>query len=249
MAKAEPEVVALNVAVRGVVTELRKRFVDSRTMLRKGELYDIVSAVGSGKYSAIVELLKHRGMIAVPDRDPMLVKFFREEWDITAAVLDVEPITGKTPHEQVKLPPEQPRAKVDGPLRPDGFRLNGNEVWGLAENWQKTLTFVWERSSDPPKWPDVTTHLGWQGTMTDCDFAKFIYKINQHVKDSWSEKLQTVNGYVVLRVPLPPKRPKSSGPQAKPSSAKKPSRNAARKSTTPAIGMTRSTRKTGARKK
>lgn len=139
----------------------------------------------------------------------------------------------------------------DGPLKPDGFRLNGGTVWGLVKDWQKTLTFVWERSADPPKWSDVTTHLGLQDAMTDIDFAKFIYKINQHVKERWPETLQTVSGDVVLRVPLPPKRRKSSGSQAKPSSAKKkkPSRNTNRKSTTTVVGMTPSTRKTGARKK
>lgn len=94
MAKADPQVVALNAAVRDVVAELRKRFVASQTTLRKGELYGLVSVVSPGKYSAVVEVLKHRGMIAAPDTHPTLVKLFREEWGITAAVMD----DGKQPN-------------------------------------------------------------------------------------------------------------------------------------------------------
>ncbi len=144
---------------------------------------------------------------------------------------------------------EQQPPKVDGPLKPDGFRLNGIEVLGLVKDWQKTLTFVWERSADPPKWSDVTTHLGLQGTMTESRFAKFIYKINLHVKEWWKETLQTVEGDVVLRVPLPPKSRKSPGSQAKTNSAKKPSRNTTRKSTTTAAGKSPSKRKTRAIRK
>ena len=52
------------------------------------------------------------------------------------------------------------RTPPDGPVPPDGFWLNGVDVWKLAEDWQKVLTFVWERSENPPKWQDVATHLG-----------------------------------------------------------------------------------------
>lgn len=90
----------------------------------------------------------------------------------------------------------------DGPLKPDGFCLNGESVWGLTEDWQKVLTFVWERSADPPKWQDVATYLGVLGQITDGDFRKLIHKINGKLKDRWLETLQTVRGLVVLRIPV-----------------------------------------------
>lgn len=101
-----------------------------------------------------------------------------------------------------KPPVPQDSQPNDGPLKPDGFCLNGEPVWGLTEDWQKILTFVWDRSTDPPKWQDVATYLGVLGQMTDGDFRKLIHKINGKLKDRWPETLQTVRGLVVLRIPV-----------------------------------------------
>ena len=154
----------------------------------------------------------------------------------------VSAVEAETPRDKRQTP------KVDGPLKPDGFRLNGIEVWGLAEDWQKVLTFVWGRRTNPPKWSDVATHLGVQDQMRDGDFAKLIYKINQKVKGSWGETLQTVKGLVVLRKPI---RGAKDSPRstAKTSSEKKQSWNTAHKSTSKAVGTPPPKRKTGARKK
>lgn len=140
------------------------------------------------------------------------------------------------------------KPQVDGPFKPDGFCLNGAKVEGLAEDWQKVLTFVWERSSDPPKWSDVATHLGVENQMTDGEFAKLIYRINQKIKKTWPETLQTVKGLVVLRKPIRGANG-SSRSTAKTPLAKKPAGNATHKSTKKAVKTPRPNRKTGARKK
>lgn len=139
-------------------------------------------------------------------------------------------------------------AKEDGPFEPDGFRLNGIDVSGLADDWQKVLTFVWNRRTKSPKWSDVVTHLGIQGQMTDGGFAKLIYRINQKIKDRWPETLQTVRGKVVLRKPIRGANG-SSRSTAKAPLAKKPAGNTTQKSTKKDVETPLSNRKTEARKK
>ena len=141
----------------------------------------------------------------------------------------------------------------DGPLKPDGFCLNGEPVWGLAADWQTLLTFVWERRNDPPKWSDVATHLGVFDTMDEPAFSKLIYRINQKIKEQWPETLQLVRGDVVLRVPIRgeksiPKKRKVIQRGGK-KSASKMTKNASPSNATKRGGVRRKTRENRERKK
>ncbi len=136
----------------------------------------------------------------------------------------------------------------DGPLKPDGFRLNGNDVWGLAEDRQKTLTFVWEHRNDPPKWQDVATHLGVLEHTTDDGFRGLIYKINQKTKDHWPETLQTVRGLVVLRIPIRGQKAAHRS-KAKIRTAKKSSPKMTRQSVSKKVSVKKSSRNKRATKK
>ncbi len=125
----------------------------------------------------------------------------------------------------------EPRC-ADGPLKPDGFCLNGIEVWGLAEDWHDVLAFVWKHRGDPRKWEDVATHLGVLEEMTAAGFRKFINKINKKLKDYWPETLQTVTRksegtFVVLRMPTRKKvaKRKNKSRTAKAAAAPKSTRN------------------------
>ena len=106
----------------------------------------------------------------------------------------------------------EPSDTKDGPIPPDGFRLNGIDFWGLVEDWQKVLTFVWKHAADPPKWQDVATHLGVLSTTTATSFANLILRINKKIKKQWPETLQVTNGMVVLRKPV---RGTTAGRQSK----------------------------------
>ena len=158
---------------------------------------------------------------------------------IRAILERVDANAAETPGDKRQTP------KVDGPLQPDGFCLNGIEVWGLAEDWQDVLTFVCKQG-DPPKWQDVATHLGVLGEMTDAGFRKLIHKINGKLKDYWPETLQTVTRtgkgtLVVLRKPTRKKGPSRKSPTKK-LPTKKVVKQKSKSHTAKAVAVPKSTR-------
>lgn len=99
-----------------------------------------------------------------------------------------------------------PKSLPDGPIPPDGFRFSGREVLGLAEDWLKVLTFVWERRENWPKWNDVAAHVQ---AFDRTAFDKLLDRIRAKLRKArWPETLEVFNSCVMLRKP---ERPSKAG--------------------------------------
>ena len=108
--------------------------------------------------------------------------------------------------------------KPDGPISPDGFRFNGREIFGLADDWLKVLTFVWEHRVDPPKLSDVITHIHAKDRIA---FDKLLDRIRKKLKGKkWPETLEVFNGCLMLRKPERESKAKRGREQVKMVSAK-----------------------------
>ncbi len=100
-----------------------------------------------------------------------------------------------TPESETTTNP-QPQ-KTDGPIPSDGFRFNGREVFGLADDWLKVLTFVWQHRDNPPKWSDVAAHVQ---SFDRTTFDKLLDRIRVKLrKAQWPETLEVFNECVSLR--------------------------------------------------
>lgn len=130
--------------------------------------------------------------------------------------------TDKSPKAVHEPSSDESKGTADGPLKPDGFRLNGHEVSGLAETWLTVMTFVWTRRENPPKLSEVMAIVH---ERNRADLDKLLDRIRNKLRaEKWPETLEVFNGCVMLRKPA---RKRKSNP-AQPSVMKahaKPNRS------------------------